>query len=448
MKGFFKDLSFAQIAAGALAAATSFLLSSKIGIAGSLIGVVVGSVVSAVSTQVYKKAIAGSADVLKQSLGVDSHETTGAESAGENGPGARTLSPSDGAAGMHRRQPTDMEASMGGATPWRAADTTRSLDDSRTTRLDGGGEDDLAETTAAIASLDSDPTLLVGEDGATVYPASQARRDAIYANGPTQAYTSSPASVSDRTVRMPGRAGLAHGSDTLDATQAYPRQTTTNREGSVWTTSGRRASTGGASQKDEPSRYGSVAAQEAQARRIARKRTLVGVVSVLSALAAVAVVAVLVNVLTSGDGIGYKPPAIMAPSDGPVESPVQQNSAVQDETMPGAAPVEPANTNQAGTTLTPGATEPAAGEAQDPTAGAGGEETVPDAEAGENAGGTDGSTGVTTTPGAGTDSPAPEVGTGNGGQAGTGEDAGETTPAAGGEQANAEADAPAEQAAT
>ena len=44
--GLLEGLSVPQVAAGALAAVTSMLLSSKIGIAGSVIGVAVGSVVS------------------------------------------------------------------------------------------------------------------------------------------------------------------------------------------------------------------------------------------------------------------------------------------------------------------------------------------------------------------------------------------------------------------
>lgn len=61
----FDDLSFAQVMAGALAAATSLLLSSYIGIAGSVIGAAVASIVSAVSSQVYKKVISASADKIR-----------------------------------------------------------------------------------------------------------------------------------------------------------------------------------------------------------------------------------------------------------------------------------------------------------------------------------------------------------------------------------------------
>lgn len=75
MRNFFKGISFSSIAAGALAAVTSFLLSAKIGIAGSVIGVAIGSVVSAVSTQIYKNVLSESGKKLQ-------NVTTGANDSG------------------------------------------------------------------------------------------------------------------------------------------------------------------------------------------------------------------------------------------------------------------------------------------------------------------------------------------------------------------------------
>lgn len=63
--GLFDDLSATQVIAGALAAVTSMLLASQIGIAGSVIGVAVGSIVSTVASQLYKKFLAASADRLR-----------------------------------------------------------------------------------------------------------------------------------------------------------------------------------------------------------------------------------------------------------------------------------------------------------------------------------------------------------------------------------------------
>lgn len=58
-------ISMSQVTAGALAAVTSLLLSSQIGIAGSVIGVAIASVISTVSGQVYKVMLSRSADKLK-----------------------------------------------------------------------------------------------------------------------------------------------------------------------------------------------------------------------------------------------------------------------------------------------------------------------------------------------------------------------------------------------
>ena len=65
LRELFDDLSIAQVIAGALAAATVFFLSSTIGWAGSLIGAAIGSVVSAISSQVYKKMLSASADKIR-----------------------------------------------------------------------------------------------------------------------------------------------------------------------------------------------------------------------------------------------------------------------------------------------------------------------------------------------------------------------------------------------
>ena len=64
-KGLFDDISIPQIIAGAAAAATSVALASKIGIAGSVIGAAVSSVITVVSSQIYRHFISASAEALK-----------------------------------------------------------------------------------------------------------------------------------------------------------------------------------------------------------------------------------------------------------------------------------------------------------------------------------------------------------------------------------------------
>ncbi len=81
--GLFEDLSMAQVLAGALAAVTSMLLASRIGIAGSVIGVAVGSIVSAVASQLYKKFLLASAEKLKNLGPGETGEVAGAEASSE-----------------------------------------------------------------------------------------------------------------------------------------------------------------------------------------------------------------------------------------------------------------------------------------------------------------------------------------------------------------------------
>lgn len=76
-KSLFEGLSGAQLTAGALAAVTSMLLSAQIGIAGSVIGVAVGSVVSTVASQVYKRFLEQSATKLRDMRDSDEESSTG-----------------------------------------------------------------------------------------------------------------------------------------------------------------------------------------------------------------------------------------------------------------------------------------------------------------------------------------------------------------------------------
>ncbi|MGO5434116.1 hypothetical protein [Bifidobacterium thermophilum] len=91
MKNFFKGISVPQLVAGALAAVTSFLLSARIGIAGSVIGVAVGSIVSAVSSQLYQNILKASSEKLQDVKGGDDEQIEGeqtdqtADADGSNG---------------------------------------------------------------------------------------------------------------------------------------------------------------------------------------------------------------------------------------------------------------------------------------------------------------------------------------------------------------------------
>ena len=98
-QGLFSDLSVPQVAAGALAAVTSMLLSNQIGIAGSVIGVAVGSVVSTVASSLYKRAIARGADRIKEKIVVPGEEPQVGGGAGAAGMAAGQVPGAAGDAG-------------------------------------------------------------------------------------------------------------------------------------------------------------------------------------------------------------------------------------------------------------------------------------------------------------------------------------------------------------
>lgn len=122
-----------QVAAGALAAVTSMLLSSKIGIAGSVIGVAVGSVVSTVASQVYKQFLQASADKLRELNPLDE--------AGSSAAGGETRMMPEAAGGSFATRVMDAMPASGAAAapddlaaaggPASSATPTRSVRDLR-----------------------------------------------------------------------------------------------------------------------------------------------------------------------------------------------------------------------------------------------------------------------------------------------------------------------------
>lgn len=64
-RNFFKNISFAQIAASGLSAITVFFLTAKIGLAGSIIGAALASIISTISSQLYKNVIDESSKRIK-----------------------------------------------------------------------------------------------------------------------------------------------------------------------------------------------------------------------------------------------------------------------------------------------------------------------------------------------------------------------------------------------
>lgn len=241
--GLLEGLSVPQVAAGALAAVTSMLLSSKIGIAGSVIGVAVGSVVSTLSSQIYKQFLQASADKLRELSPVGDAAGDGAaeEAAGEMA----------NAAGVSAGQ-----ASMAGAT--------RVMDPAATRVM---GRD--SETNFGI---------LPGQNGETVVM-DPANVDGG-ANGAVQG-----AAGDDAFAGFAGAtrvAATAAGSDTAGET---PTRTVADlrAEGETGVLRGR-----------------------AEHLRRQRMQRGVIVVSVVSSLVAVLLCAGIINLVTAGEGVGTK----------------------------------------------------------------------------------------------------------------------------------------------
>lgn len=102
-KKLFEGLSIPQIIAGAAAAATSVALASKIGIAGSVIGAAVSSIVTVVSSQLYRRALDASAEKLKSGIGADANPNAGASyAAGVRGGYAQVATASPDGNGYRR----------------------------------------------------------------------------------------------------------------------------------------------------------------------------------------------------------------------------------------------------------------------------------------------------------------------------------------------------------
>ena len=123
--GLFDDLSIAQVVAGALAAVTSMLLASQIGIYGSAIGVGVGSVVSAVASQLYKKFLQRSADKLKEihpgeTLAMGSKGSAGSKDGASAGGGAGAAVGAGSVAGSHAAATAKLDAAETTALPKEA----------------------------------------------------------------------------------------------------------------------------------------------------------------------------------------------------------------------------------------------------------------------------------------------------------------------------------------
>ena len=140
----FDDLSVAQVVAGALAAVTSMLLASQIGIYGSVIGVGVGSVVSAVASQLYKKFFTASAEKLRELKPGETGYVPPAKGASDDAE-AEGPDPSGWTAARHAAGPAGATATLPQAektarlSPQDSIESREAARRSRTPRADDAG---------------------------------------------------------------------------------------------------------------------------------------------------------------------------------------------------------------------------------------------------------------------------------------------------------------------
>lgn len=257
----FEDISIVQVTATALAAVTSMLLSSYIGIAGSVIGVAVASVVSTTAASLYKHFLKESTEKIKEipvidkthdiiehmtsAIGKDKHDASDGVDAKEHEQGIKT----------EEQDPTPSSTARDGAK-----DAERGSDD----------------TPEEVIPLDE----LSIQANAITLPISE-----IEGNE-----TPSPDSALDADTKVVTDGAAADG-EALDGQGHAPSQVSPHME-------------------------------DIEAALRAKKRMKIGliVVCVVSALIAVALSAVVVYVSSQGQGIGAKPQSIFVPISTPESS--------------------------------------------------------------------------------------------------------------------------------
>lgn len=293
MKNFFGNIKWSQILAGALAAVTSFLFMNKIGIAGSVIGAAVASIVTALATQVYQDVLKASHDTMQKITGADgdSADSESDDSQGE---------------GKAQRKP---RAAVGVVDPYGKQMQDRLSQD-----------DDLADGLGAAAVASSVGGAAADDEtsGATGAGADQSASDgsgikdedfagftSVTETAPTQIL---PDAVRDAAVKA-----------TLDAgpSPMQLRREISSGQGTDSTKSGK----GGAAGRKQLS-----------------SKARMFIVALVCSLIAVVITVVIISAVTGGEGLGTKPSdmqqqQIQTPyQDSPSTDERQSNTPLDDET--------------------------------------------------------------------------------------------------------------------
>lgn len=292
VRGLFDDLSVAQVLAGALAAVTSMLLASQIGIYGSVIGVGVGSVISAVASQLYKKFLSASADKIRE---VGGHDDDGECDDRPTGEGREGPAADSAQANAFLRAETAVLPAVGGR----------------------------AETAALPVAVDGAETAILPAVGGVKAAAPRTTPQGV------QAAMQPAASQGAETVALPavgGQTVLMPAVDGGAKTTALPVEGG-GVQGAASQNAPASGAQGGRAARDDAGIYADEARIRAKAarQRKARMQQRVLLVSVASAIAAVILCAVVISIATGGQGMGEKPQHFVSAG---------QNAVVQDEQGP------------------------------------------------------------------------------------------------------------------
>ena len=201
MKKFFEGLSISSIVAGALAAVTSFLLASKIGIAGSVIGAAASYIVSAVATNIYQNVLQASGEKL-QSVGSTDDD------AAEHGES------DDGSNESSHASETKLPAASGDA-----ADAQQSDDIDRPARVEAAASENPENTMVAAAAAGETTTSL----GTASTPATRATTTTLSTASAPAASRRTPREIVSRPTAQ--RSRHTYSVKELRASRRNPKRT-------------------------------------------------------------------------------------------------------------------------------------------------------------------------------------------------------------------------------
>ncbi|WP_455676227.1 hypothetical protein [Pseudoscardovia suis] len=291
MKNFFGNIKWSQILAGALAAVTSFLFMNKIGIAGSVIGAAVASIVTALATQVYQDVLKASHDTMQKITGADG-DSTDSQSDGSQGDGKAQRKPRAAVAVVdpYGKQMQDRLA--------QDDDLAGGLGAAAVASSVGGAADDAASGATGAGADQS------ASDGSGIKDEDFAGFTSVTETAPTQIL---PDAVRDAAVKA-----------TLDA-EPSPMQLRREISSGQGTGSAKSGKGGAAGRK-----------------QLSPKARMF-IVALVCSLIAVVITVVIISAVTGGEGLGTKPAdmqqQIQTPyQDSPSTDEQQSNTPLDDET--------------------------------------------------------------------------------------------------------------------